>query len=126
MQLDRLALIACAGAIGALSRYGMQTGFNHIVGRPSVIGTLIVNLTGSFLLGLIIALTEDRFLTTGPWRTVIAVGFLGSYTTFSTLMLESVSRLEGHLIFGGLLYLTASFVLGLVAVYAGLQLGRAV
>jgi CrcB protein len=122
--VDRLILIGAAGALGALSRYGVQSWVNDLLGRPTILGTLLVNLSGAFLLGLFLALTEERYLVSGPWRTVGAVGFLGAYTTFSTLMFESVDRLETGDILTATANLGGSVFLGLIATYSGLALGR--
>jgi CrcB protein len=124
--VDRIVAVAVAGALGALSRYGVQGWVNDALGRPTVLGTLVVNLSGAFVLGLFLALTEERYLVSGPWRTMGAVGFLGAYTTFSTLMFESVDRLETGDILTATANLVGSVLLGLIATYLGLTLGRAV
>ena len=123
--MDRLALIAVAGAAGALTRYGAQQGAVSLLGRETVLGTLFVNVSGSFLLGLILALVDERSAIPAYWRPVIASGFLGAYTTFSTLMFETFNRFELGDVPTALANLTASIVLGLLATYAGLALGRA-
>ncbi|MGE0058609.1 MAG: CrcB family protein [Dehalococcoidia bacterium] len=123
--LERVLLIAGAGALGAVTRYGVQSGFNNLFGGPSVTGTFVVNVSGAFLLGLLIALGEGGFLPTGPWRNALGVGFLGAYTTFSTLMLETATRGESGSMDVAVFYLTSSIAVGLVAVYGGLLLGRA-
>jgi fluoride exporter len=124
--MERVAVIAVAGAIGALSRYGLQSLVNDLAGRPSVVGTLLVNLTGALLLGLLIGFSEERLNLPTFWRTAGAVGFLGSYTTFSTLMFESVDRLERGEVLLVLSYLAASILLGLALAYGGLVLGRSI
>jgi CrcB protein len=124
--VERIVAVAVAGALGALSRYGVQGWVNDLAGRPTVLGTLAVNLSGAFLLGVFLAMTEERYLISGPWRTMGAVGFLGAYTTFSTLMFESLDRLETGDILTATANLAGSVVLGLIATYAGLSLGRAV
>ena len=83
-----------------------------------------MNLSGAFLLGLFLGLTEERFLTNGPWRTVGAAGFLGAYTTFSTLMFDSVQRFQAGDSAAALANIGASVVLGLAVTFAGLALGR--
>ena len=122
--MERLLVIGVAGALGALSRYGIQTLVNELAGRPSVLGTLFVNLSGALLLGLLVGLSEERLELPTFWRTAGAVGFLGSFTTFSTLMFESVDRLEHGDVLHVLAYLAASLVLGLALAYGGLVLGR--
>jgi len=124
--LERIIAIGLAGALGALSRYGLQSLVNEVAGRPSLVGTLLVNLSGAFALGLLIAATENRLELSSVTRASIAVGFLGSYTTFSTFMFESVSRLENGEVLVVLGYVAASVILGLALAYAGLQVGRAV
>jgi CrcB protein len=123
--MERLVLIGLAGASGALTRYGLQSAVTNALGRPTVLGTLLINVTGAFLLGLFLALTDERMTIPLYWRPIIATGFLGAYTTFSTLMFESFSRFEsGDLATAGA-NLLASVALGLIATYLGLTLGRA-
>ena len=124
--MERIIAIGLAGALGALSRYGLQSLVNEVAGRPSLVGTLLVNLSGAFTLGLLIAATENRLELSSVTRAGIAVGFLGSYTTFSTFMFESVNRLENGEVLLVLGYIAASIILGLALAYAGLQVGRAV
>jgi CrcB protein len=123
--MDRLVLIGLAGATGALARYGIQTAVTDALGRSTVLGTLLINVTGAFLLGFVLALIDERGSIPLYWRPIIATGFLGAYTTFSTLMFESFSRFEaGDLATAGA-NLVASVALGLLATYLGLTLGRA-
>jgi CrcB protein len=123
--VDRVIVIACAGALGAVTRYAMQGLANDLAGRPTVFGTLAVNLLGSLLLGVLIGWAEEHLGGSSLWRTAGAVGFLGAFTTFSTLMFESVQRLESGDGFLVLAYITSSIVLGLALCYAGLVAGRA-
>jgi CrcB protein len=124
--MERIIAIGLAGALGALSRYGLQSLVNEVAGRPSLVGTLVANLTGAFLLGLVVAATETRLELNSVTRAAIVVGFLGSYTTFSTFMFESVTRLESGEVLLILVYVAGSIVLGLGLAYAGLQVGRAI
>jgi CrcB protein len=122
---DRLALIAVAGAFGAVSRYKLQGWVADAVGRPTLWATFTVNVTGAFLLGLLIAVSEGRWSVSPLTRTTLAVGFLGAYTTFSTLMFESVDRIETGDYLAAAVNVAGSVVAGLLACYAGLSLGRA-
>ena len=90
------------------------------------LGILVVNLSGAFLLGLLAALIVDRGLLPADLRNPLIVGFLGAYTTFSTLMLDSWRLFEDGLPMLALVNIAGSTVLGMVAVVAGLFLGRAV
>ena len=124
--MTRLALIGIAGATGALLRYGLQSGVAHALGRSTVLGTLLINVSGAFLLGLVLALTDEQMIIPSYWRPVIATGFLGAYTTFSTLMYESFNRFEGGDFATAAANIVASVALGLLATYIGLTVGRAV
>src|SRR6266481_1908898 len=79
----RLALIAIFGAIGTLARYGLQGLVQVRTASTFPYGTLLVNLSGCFLLGLIGQFTLNRMVISPDWRVAIAVGFFGGYTTFS-------------------------------------------
>jgi len=87
--------------------------------------TLVVNVLGAFLLGLLMALSAERALLGPSWRTLLGIGVLGGFTTFSTLAYESVRLMEQGLPTAGLLNVVGSALLGLIAVFAGLGLGRA-
>jgi CrcB protein len=122
--MDRLVLIGLAGATGALARYGIQNAVTEALGRSTVLGTLLINVSGAFLLGLVLAFIDERGSIPLYWRPIIATGFLGAYTTFSTLMYESFNRFEaGDLATAGA-NIIASVALGLLATYLGLMLGR--
>jgi CrcB protein len=120
-----LVLVAIAGAAGAVSRYLVQGWVEELAGGRQPWGTFTVNISGSFLLGIVFAMAMDRGMLAPEVRVPLMVGFLASYTTFSTLMLESWRLTEdGDLIvaFG---YIAGSVLVGLAAVVAGLALGRA-
>ena len=89
-------------------------------------GTLIINLTGSFILGLFITLATERLLLDPRWRLVIAIGFLGGYTTFSSYTFESMSLILDNQWIPGLLNLFGSAFLGGLAVLMGILLARAI
>jgi fluoride exporter len=115
--------VALAGALGATARYGLDVVFkrdpHHV---PWV--TIAINLSGSFVLGLVVA-ELDRHPHPAV-RPAVTIGFLGAYTTFSTLSLETYRMLDrGHVTLA-LAYAFGSVVAGLVAVAAGVALGRVV
>ena len=120
-----LVLIAIGGAAGAVTRYLVDGWVLDRTGSSFPYGTLAINLSGSFLLGLLAALTIDRAILPADIRAPVMIGFLGAYTTFSTLMLESWRLLESGQDLAALGNLAGSFTLGIVAVAAGLILGRA-
>ena len=119
-----LAMIALGGAAGAVSRYALQGWVDGLMGGRLPWGTFVVNISGSFLLGVIFALAIDRAVISPEVRVPLMIGFISSYTTFSTLMLESWRLVEeGDLVFA-LGNLAGSVVVGMIALVAGLTIGR--
>jgi CrcB protein len=123
-MLERVLVIALGGALGSVLRYGVDGAVTDRLG-PTALGTFAVNVTGALLLGVFLGLTEERFLAPPLARPAIAIGLLGGYTTFSTLMFESVDLLEAGSYVSALVNVVGSVVAGMVAMYAGLALGRA-
>jgi CrcB protein len=121
-----IVLIAIGGAIGSVLRYAVDTTVSRWAGGAFPVGTLVVNTTGSFILGVLFALAVERSLLPPVVRPALMIGLLGAYTTFSTWMLESWRLLEDGAYLGALANLGGSVVLGLVAVVLGLAVGRAV
>lgn len=120
----RLTLIAIFGAVGTLARYGLQ-GFVQIrVGSTFPYGTLLINLTGCFLLGLIGQFTLNRMVISPDWRVAIAVGFFGGYTTFSSFGWETAKMLEDGEWLRATAYVAASVVVGLFLSVAGIRLAN--
>jgi CrcB protein len=122
---ERVLVVAVAGGIGCVLRYGVEGLVDGWLG-PSVLGTFAVNMSGAALLGVFLGLSEDRFMVPYLARTAIAIGLLGGYTTFSTLMFETVDLAESGSFLSAAANAGGSLVTGLAAVYAGLALGRAV
>ncbi|HET7703751.1 MAG TPA: CrcB family protein [Candidatus Limnocylindrales bacterium] len=121
-----LLLIAAGGAAGAVTRHVVDGAVLARFGGVFPLGTLLVNLSGAFLVGLLAGLMLDRGLLPADLRAPLFVGFLGAYTTFSTLMLESWGLIEKGLPVFGALNLVGSTALGMVVVLAGLWLGRTI
>lgn len=119
-----LVLIAAGGAAGAVTRYLVDSFVADRLGAAFPLGTLLVNLSGSFALGLLFALAVEHPALPASIRAPLMVGFLGAYTTFSTLMLESWRLVEDGALMLALANVAGSTVLGVVAVVAGLALGR--
>jgi CrcB protein len=118
-------MIAIGGAAGAVARYLVDGWVLDRTGAGFPYGTLAINLSGSFVLGVLAALTIDRSVLPADIRGPVLIGFLGAYTTFSTLMLESWRLLESGQTVAALANLAGSLLLGVAAVAAGLVLGRA-
>lgn len=119
--------VGVAGVFGALARYGLEGLIAHKTTGSFPWGTMFVNVTGSFILGLLFALLVEGRVVVAPWlRTAAMVGLIGTYTTFSTFTLETIRLAEdGSYILAGANAM-GSLAIGLVAVYVGIALGRAV
>jgi CrcB protein len=121
-----IALVAAGGGIGAALRFVLGGWLAERFGPSFPWHTFAVNVSGSFILGVLMALSLDRNAIGPGWRLFLGVGVLGGYTTFSTLSYESVQLVEQGLVLQGLGNMFGSGVAGLVAVVAGLALGRLV
>jgi len=121
-----LVLIAVGGAAGAVARYLVDNAVLERFAGAFPLGILVVNLSGAFILGFLAAVIIDRGLLPSDLRAPLIVGFLGAYTTFSTLMLDSWRLFEDGLPGLAALNLVGSMLLGIVAVVGGLWLGRAI
>ena len=119
-----LSLIALAGALGTLARYGLSALVYGIMGQKFPWGTLAVNAIGCFLFGLIWVLAEERLVISGQTRFVILTGFMGAFTTFSTFGFESAVLLRDSEWMLATLNVVGHIALGIICVFAGFAAGR--
>jgi CrcB protein len=117
--------IALGGAAGAVARYLVDGWVSDRGGGAFPVGTLVVNVTGTFLLALLATLAIERSVLPATIRPALMIGFLGAYTTFSTWMLESWRLAETGAVTLAVANIAGSVVLGLAAVFAGIAVGRA-
>lgn len=118
--------IAVAGALGALARYGLDGFVARRAPGAFPWGTFVVNVSGALALGFLFTLLTER-MTVDPWlRSTVTIGFLGAYTTFSTLSLESYRLISDGALGLAFANMAGSLGAGLAAVYAGVVLGRVV
>ncbi len=122
--MDKFILISLGGILGANARYWLGGWAAQRWGTTFPFGTLLINLSGSLVLGLFLTLATERFLIDPRWRVLFAIGFLGAYTTFSTYTYESVNLMLNGQWLLGVLNLLGSALLGGVAVAIGIFLGR--
>jgi CrcB protein len=114
-----------AGGFGALARYAIQAAVDPRAGGLPW-GTFVVNISGAFILGLVFTLTTERLSVDPSVRTALTVGFVGAYTTFSTLAFETVRLMDGGQWLAALLNMLGSAVVGILAVVAGIWVARLV
>jgi fluoride exporter len=120
----RLTLIAVFGAVGTLARYGLQGLVQVRTATTFPYGTLLVNLSGCFLLGLIGQFTLNRLVISPDWRVAIAVGLFGGYTTFSSFGWETAKMLEDGDWLHATAYVAISVAAGLLLSIAGIRLAN--
>lgn len=116
--------VGIGGFLGANARFAIGRLVADRLGGSYPWGTFVVNLTGSFLIGILLTLLIERAVADPFWRLLLAVGFLGGYTTFSAYTFEAVAlAMDGKWASAGL-YVLGSNVLGLAACGAGIGLAR--
>jgi CrcB protein len=120
---DVLAAIALGGALGTPARYEVSQ-LIHVAKDTFPWATLVTNLSGAFVLGLFLTLVIERFPPTRYLRAFFAIGFLGSFTTFSTMAVETVTLVKDHRAVVGIGYLCVSIAAGLASCYLGIVLAR--
>ena len=123
--MAKVMLLGAAGFIGTLARYFLQGVIQTHTGSLFPFGTLAVNVSGCFVLGLLNGLFTDRFLIDPQWRICFTVGFCGAFTTFSTLVYETVQLTSGREVGLAAANLVGSLVLGFVFLWLGVVLARA-
>jgi len=130
--IQKIALVSVGSALGGLARWGVGVGAARALGTAFPWGTLFINLSGSLFLGWFSTVLSDRFISTGGgwWsqpdnlKLMIAVGFTGAYTTFSTFEFESHKLISDGDGLAGATYIAGSVFLGLLAVRLGVRLAR--
>lgn len=122
--LLQLLAVGGAGFAGAVARWLISLGFGRWMPIRFPIGTLFINVSGSFFLGWFVTFITFRYPVPDTLRLAIATGFVGAYTTFSTYMLESNELLSQGAAYEAWINLIGSLVLGLIAVRLGAALGQ--
>ena len=117
--MDRYIMVLAGGAVGSLVRYLVGSAITARTGARFPLGTVVINITGSFLIGLFMTLLTERLRPHPNWRLLLVVGFLGGYTTFSSFEWETLYLVKDGARWLGLLNALGSVVVGYVAVWLG-------
>lgn len=123
-QVRDVLIVAAGGAIGASARWLLGGWLAERLGPFFPWHTMIVNVTGALLLGVLMGASLDRGLVSSSWRVFLGTGVLGGYTTFSTLAYETVALMEQGMFWPAAANMLVSGTLGIVAAIAGLAIGR--
>jgi CrcB protein len=117
-------MVAIGGAAGAVTRFALGAYVGNRMGTRFPYGTLIINCTGCFLIGLIMTVLTGRTQFSPNWRYLIPIGFIGAYTTFSTFEYETLLSMQGGQMAAAALNIVLSVVVGFIAVWLGVVAGR--
>lgn len=118
--MTKIMAIAVGGALGALSRYWVVGVITSLFERSFPFGTLVVNILGSLLIGVLYILIIEKLDVAAEWHAILMVGFIGAFTTFSTFSLETLMLFQEGRFVAALTYIFSSVVVCLLAVAAGM------
>lgn len=122
--LLKYVLILIGGGAGAVARYAATNVVTHRFGSRYPVGVMAVNVTGCFLIGLLMTFFAERYVGDTNWRLLLVVGFLGGYTTFSSFEWEVYFDLRKGAWWLAFVNVAGSVMLGLAAVWLGAALAR--
>ena len=114
--------VAVGGALGAMARYGVVSYLAPLTGHRFPLGTLCVNISGSFLIGVCYVVLDEKLAASPEWRLLTMTGFLGAFTTFSTFSLDALALWENGLPMTAVTYVLATVFGCLMAVTASVLL----
>ena len=124
--MQKYMFIALGGALGSIARYWVGSSIASRMGRSSIIGTFVINITACIMIGFVLTFVGKRADLNPAWRYLISIGFVGAYSTFSTYEWETFSSIRTGAFFIASLYAVASLFLGLVAVWCGVRLAEVI
>lgn len=124
--MTKFLMVAIGGALGSVLRFWVGTYISGRMGSRFPYGTLVINITASFLIGFIITILTNRTEWNPNWRYLIPIGFIGGYSTFSTFEYETFRVLESGEYLLTALNVGLSVVLGFIAVWLGVVTARAI
>lgn len=126
LTLTQISVIMLGGALGALMRFLLSEAITEKYGSGFPLGTLSVNVLGSFVVGLLAIVLVEKMALTPLIRLGVFVGFLGAFTTFSTFSMETLNLFDQGLFGRALLNITLSVLMSLFAVWMGVLLGKTI
>ncbi|MGE0019613.1 MAG: fluoride efflux transporter CrcB [Draconibacterium sp.] len=124
-MLRTVLLVGAGGFIGSVMRYLLQVFVEKGMSSTFPLGTLIANIAGSFLIGIVFALAEKQIMN-AEWRLFMSVGICGGFTTFSAFAFNNFNMIKEHTWNQLLLNVGGNLILGVIAVYLGIILVKSV
>jgi CrcB protein len=125
MKMNKYLLVGLGGCLGSILRFWVGAHISERMGARFPYGTFVINITGSFLIGLVVTLLAEKAHWSPSFRYLIPVGFIGGYTTFSTFELETLQSFRDGEFLIAFLNVLLSVVVGFIAVWLGAVAGRA-
>jgi CrcB protein len=119
-------IVGIGGALGSVLRFWVGSYIGGRLGSRFPYGTFVINVTGSFLIGMIVTIMAEKTEWSANWRYLIPIGFIGGYTTFSAFEYETFRLFQDGQMLSAVLNVTLSVVVGFVGVWAGMAAGRSI
>jgi len=121
--MAKILLLAIGGILGTLARYGLAGVVYEFFGTSFPYGTLVVNLSGCFIIGVLAALADHKLLLSSDLKVLLMIGFCGAYTTFSTFILETSNLIKDGETLRAFLNVLVSVIVGFIVFRIGMFLG---
>jgi fluoride exporter len=125
-HLLKYVMVGVGGCLGSILRFWLGSYIGGKMGTRFPYGTFVINITGSFLIGLAFAVLTTKTNWSPNWRYLIPIGFIGGYTTFSSFEFETLRTIQDGQLGLALLYVGLSVCVGFIAVWGGVIAGRAI
>jgi fluoride exporter len=125
-DLIKYLMVGIGGFLGSVLRFWLGSFIGGRLGARFPYGTFVINVTGSFLVGMTVTVLATKAHWSPNWRYLIPIGFIGGYTTFSTFEFETLRLAQDGQMLMAILNVTLSVVVGFVGVWAGAVAGRAI
>jgi CrcB protein len=124
--LLKYLMVGLGGCLGSILRFWLGSYIGGRLGSRFPYGTFVINVTGSFLIGMILTILAEKTQWSPNWRFLIPIGFIGGYTTFSTFEYETFRLVQDGQMVTAMLNVVGSVVIGFAGVWAGVVAGRSI